>query len=97
MKTSNIEKIIKIVESMMLMEGLAITKEDKDNIRECLSNGDIEYFDTYWKEDGRDDEFYCCTWEVPMVNIEYNGVELELSLLDLIDKGAKVYIEKYEI
>ena len=32
-----------------------------------------------------------------MVNMEYNGVELELSLLDLIDKGVKVYIEKYEI
>lgn len=42
MSIDNIEKIIKIVESMMLMEGLAITKEDKDNIRECLSNGDVE-------------------------------------------------------
>ena len=42
MSIDNIEKIIKIVESMMLMEGLTITKEDKDNIRECLSNGDVE-------------------------------------------------------
>ena len=39
---NDIEKIIKIVESMMLMEGLMITKKDKENIRECLSNGDVE-------------------------------------------------------
>ena len=32
-----------------------------------------------------------------MIDIDYNGVKLELSLLDLIDKGVKVYIEKYEI
>ena len=71
--------------------------ENIKKVRLEFPNGDIEYFDAYWKEDNRDDEFYCCTWEVPMVNIEYNGVELELSLLDLIDKGVKVYIEKYEI
>ena len=39
---NDIEKIIKIVESMMLMEGLMITKKDKENIRECLANGDVE-------------------------------------------------------
>ena len=71
--------------------------ENIKKVRLEFPNGDIEYFDAYWKEDNRDDEFYCCTWEVPMVNMEYNGVELELSLLDLIDKGVKVYIEKYEI
>ena len=71
--------------------------ENIKKVRLEFPNGDIEYFYAYWKEDSRDDEFYCCTWEVPMINIEYNGVELELSLLDLIDKGAKVYIEKYEI
>ena len=42
MGIDNIEKIIKIVGSMMLMEGLVITKEDKNNIRECLANGDVE-------------------------------------------------------
>ena len=71
--------------------------ENIKKVRLEFPNGDIEYFNTYWKEDNRDDEFYCCTWEIPMINIEYNGVELELSLLDLIDKGVKVYIEKYEI
>lgn len=60
-------------------------------------NGDIEYFDTYYKRDSRDDEFYCCVWEIPMITMEYNGVPLELSILDLIDKGAKIFIEKYEI
>lgn len=39
---NDIEKIIKIVESLMLMEGLMITEKDKENIRECLSNGDVE-------------------------------------------------------
>lgn len=39
---NDIEKIIKIVESMMLMEGLMITEKDKENIRECLSNGNVE-------------------------------------------------------
>ena len=38
---NDIEKISKIVESIMLMEGLMITKKDKENIRECLSNGDV--------------------------------------------------------
>ena len=39
---NDIEKIIKIVESLMLMEGLMITNKDKENIRECLSNGNVE-------------------------------------------------------
>lgn len=39
---NDIEKIIKIVESLMLMEGLMITEKDKENIRECLSNGNVE-------------------------------------------------------
>lgn len=39
---NDIEKIIKIVESLMLMEGLMITEKDKENIRECLSNSDVE-------------------------------------------------------
>ena len=39
---NDIEKIIKIVESLMLMEGLMITERDKENIRECLSNGNVE-------------------------------------------------------
>ena len=71
--------------------------ENIKKVRLEFPNGDIEYFNTYWKKDSRDDEFYCCTWEIPMINMEYCGVQLELSLLDLINKGVKVYIEKYVI
>ena len=34
---SDIEKIVREVDSSMAMEGLALTNEDKDRIRKCLS------------------------------------------------------------
>lgn len=71
--------------------------ENIKRVKVEFPNGDVEYFDTYYREGSRDDEFYCCVWEIPMITMEYNGVPLELSILDLIDKGAKIFIEKYEI
>lgn len=71
--------------------------ENIKRVKVEFPNGDVEYFDTYYKRDSRDDEFYCCVWEIPMFTMEYNGVYLELSVLDLIDKGAKIFIEEYEM
>ena len=34
---SDIEKIVREVDSSMAMEGLPLTNEDKDRIRKCLS------------------------------------------------------------
>lgn len=42
MKANNIEKIIKIVEDLMLSKGLLITNEDREYLRDFLSTDDIE-------------------------------------------------------
>lgn len=45
----------------------------------------------------RDNGFYTSTWQEPFVKIKYNDLQLEVSLLDLIDNGAKIYIKEYDL
>lgn len=42
------------------------------------------------------DCFYDITWQEPMITVDYLGMEVELSLIDLIERGIKVYIEDYD-
>ena len=47
-------------------------------------------------EKERRDCFYDITWQEPMITVDYLGMEVELSLIDLIERGIKVYIEDYD-
>lgn len=42
------------------------------------------------------DCFYDITWQEPMITVDYLGMEVELSLIDLMERGIKVYIEDYD-
>ena len=59
-------------------------------------NGTTEYFSCHWKEEFEMNEMYTSVWSNPMITIEYNEVELEVSLIDLIEKEVNVYILEYE-
>ncbi len=59
-------------------------------------NGKVVNFDVSYIEEMKDDMFYSCVWQVPLIQMDFNGIILDVSLLKLIKEGAKVYIRKYE-
>ncbi len=65
-------------------------------VKVVFVDGTIGIYDVNYIEKSRDDELYCCTWQVPMIKIEFGGVSLDVSLLDLMNKGVKVFIKEYK-
>lgn len=60
-------------------------------------NGERECFKVDYIVEHKDNKFYCCEWQVPIIKIHFYDIVIDISLLELIDKGAKVYIKEYSI
>ena len=43
----------------------------------------------------RHDRLYDLKWEEPMIMLNLNGLEIEVSIIDLINQGIKVYLDDY--
>lgn len=43
----------------------------------------------------RHDRLYDLEWEEPMIMLNLNGLEIEVSIIDLINQGIKVYLNDY--
>lgn len=59
-------------------------------------NGKVAGFEVSYVEEMKDDMFYSCVWQVPVIEMDFYGIILNVSLLKLIEEGAKVYIREYE-
>ena len=70
-----------------------------DRIRKVkiyFPNSTVGYYDVTYVENEVDNDLYSCTWQVPIIKEEFGGIELDISLLELIEKGARVFIIRYE-
>ncbi len=59
-------------------------------------NGEKKPFEVEYVIENEDNEYYSCEWQVPIIKYDFNSIFFNISLLDLIEKGAKVYIREYE-
>ena len=66
------------------------------SVKVVFVDGTIGIYDVNYIEESRDDELYCCTWQIPMIKIEFGGISLDVSLLELMNKGVKVFIKEYK-
>ena len=46
-------------------------------------------------EKERYDELYSLSWEEPIIELEINGLGIEVSIVDLLEQGIKIYINDY--
>lgn len=45
-----------------------------------------------------DDGMYCCTWEEPMIKVNWNGLMMDVSLIDLLKMdNVKIFIDDYNL
>lgn len=66
-------------------------------VRIVFPNGDIQYsYINKVDKESRNDELYTLTWEVPKVSILWHGLDIYISIIELIERDVKVYVEDYE-